>query len=99
MKNQQQCNAYCCFLTLLLWNTQLGIFWCYFCCIADCSIDDSLLKVSSMSSSYNAIGEFYCQNGGTLVNQNDGQIASNSTVCLGTAQWDRANELECWYGT
>ena len=63
----------------------------------DCSTDAPLL-VNSSSLTFNSTGNFYCNNGGTLVYSNGTKLRSSQTTCLASAQWDGQEGLECWKG-
>ena len=70
-------------------------------CFIDCSLSSEKfpLQVLSTSSDYNAAGEFYCANGGTLFDSNKTRLNSNKTFCSATAQWNGHRGLNCFTGT
>ena len=66
--------------------------------LLDCSTVVPLL-VNSSSSIFMSSGNFYCNNGGTLVYSNSTKLKSSQTTCLASAQWDGQDGLQCWKGS
>ena len=65
--------------------------------LADCpKAIDSHLLVSSTSTTYNALGEFYCADDGVLFLSGTGNKTTNESVCNATAQWSRQDEIDCY---
>ena len=73
-----------------------------FCDVIDCTINRNLpppfLHVKNDTANFGSIGEFTCDNNGTLFFTNGTLVSSNYTTCLATAKWARQNQIECWEG-
>ena len=75
------------------------VTFCVVCLFIGCSIVlGRSLEVLSLSSDYNAVGEFRCRNNGILFYSNNTVVISNKTKCDATAQWEGSNIVQCWTG-
>ena len=68
-----------------------------FCDVTDCPINRNLpspfLHVKNDTANFGSIGEFTCDNSGTLFFTNGTLVSSNYTTCLATAEWARQNYI------
>ena len=65
---------------------------------AACQATTHPLEVVSNSTLPNSVGEFNCNNGGSLFYSNGMQPMSNKTTCQSNYRWSGSENFECWIG-